>query len=79
MLKFGALDKAEPSLRAPPEPKMADDPPKPLLRQGMWTNCHGVSVKACEQPDGAISVVLKSLDGSGGRRRDGFEDFEDEA
>jgi hypothetical protein len=27
------------SWRAPPEPKMADDWPKPLLRQGIWTNC----------------------------------------
>ena len=39
----------------------------------------GDSVKAGEQTDGAISVVLKSLDSSGWRRRDGFEDFEDEA
>jgi hypothetical protein len=39
----------------------------------------GDSVKAGEQADGAISVVLKSLDSWGRRRRDGFEDLEDEA
>ena len=37
--QFGAFDKAEPSWRAPREPKMADDRVKPLLRQGIWTNC----------------------------------------
>lgn len=57
----------------------------PLLnehRRGLFgcAGCgQGDSVKAGEQPDGAISVVLKSLDSSGWRRRDGFEDFEDEA
>jgi hypothetical protein len=39
MLEFGVFDKAEPSRRAPREPKMADDRLKPLLQQGIWTNC----------------------------------------
>ena len=39
----------------------------------------GDSVKAREQADCAVSVVLKSLDGAGWRGRDGIQDFEDEA
>ena len=37
--QFSAFDKAEPWWRARPEPKMADERPKPLLRRGIWTNC----------------------------------------
>ena len=45
-----------------------------------WSsNSQGDSVKAREQADCAVSVVLKSLDGAGWRGRDGFQDFEDEA
>jgi hypothetical protein len=39
----------------------------------------GDSVKAREQPDCAVSVVLKSLDGAGWRGRYGFQYFENEA
>ena len=39
----------------------------------------GDLVKSCEQPDGAISVVLKLLDRSSDRGRDGFQDFAREA
>jgi hypothetical protein len=39
----------------------------------------GDSVKAREQPDCAVSVILKSLDGAGWRGRDGSQYFENEA
>ena len=39
----------------------------------------GDSVKSCEESDGAISVVLKFLDRSRERGRDGLQDFAREA
>jgi methyl-accepting chemotaxis protein len=48
-------------------------------REAQWFVFQGDSVKTCEQSDGAISVVLKFLDRSRERGRDGLQDFAREA
>ena len=53
----GAFGKAEPSWRAPPEPKVGGDRPKPLLRQGIWSNCLAWRSAAVDAVDPAARKV----------------------
>ena len=54
--QFGAFDKADASWRAPPEPKVVDGGPKPLLRRGIWTNC---LPSGCTSPVGWLKLMTR--------------------